>query len=61
MSNWRVTPQLYQLGAEDKVVLIYAIDMALRNAENPIIIKKFEKMRSKLLLTKDGKTRKMPK
>jgi len=61
VSSLRITPELYQLGSDDKIALIYAIDMALRNAENPIIIKKFEKMRSKLLLTKDGKTRKMPK
>jgi hypothetical protein len=33
--------------------------MALRNVDNPIVIKKFEKMRSKLLLTKDGKQRKI--
>jgi len=61
VSNWRITPELYQLGSDDKIALIYALDMALRNTENPIVIKKFEKMRSKLLLTKDGKTRKMPK
>ena len=59
MSNLRITPELYQLGSDDKIALIYAIDMALRNAENPVIIKKFEKMRSKLLLTKDGKNRKI--
>jgi len=59
MSNWRITPQLNELGSDDKVSLIYAIDMALRNAENPVIIKKFEKMRSKLLLTQKGKERKV--
>ena len=59
MSSLRITPELYQLGSDDKVALIYAIDMALRNVENPIVIKKFEKMRSKLLLTKDGKNRKI--
>ena len=59
MSNFRITPELYQLGSDDKIALIYAIDMALRNAENPIIIKKFEKMRSKLLLTKDRKNKKI--
>ena len=53
------TPHLYQLGADDKIALIYALDMALRNAENPIVIKKFEKMRSKLLLTQKGKERKV--
>ena len=53
------TPRLHQLGADDKIALIYAIDMALRNAENPIVIKKFEKMRSKLLLTQKGKERKV--
>lgn len=53
------TPRLYELGADDKIALIYAIDMALRNVENPIIIKKFEKMRSKLLLTQKGKERKV--
>ncbi|NDG32060.1 hypothetical protein EB118_18540 [bacterium] len=58
MSNWRITPQLNELGSDDKISLICAIDMALRNTENPIVIKKFEKMRSKLLLTKDGKNRK---
>ena len=52
------TPRLYELGADDKIALIYAIDMALRNVDNPIVIKKFEKMRSKLLLTKGGKNRK---
>ena len=59
MSSLRITPQLYQLGADDKIALIYALDMALRNTENPVVIKKFEKMRSKLLLTKDGKNRKI--
>ena len=59
MSSLRITPELYQLGSDDKVALIYAIDMALRNVENPIVIKKFEKMRSKLLLTRDGKNRKI--
>lgn len=53
------TPRLYELGSDDKIALIYAIDMALRNAENPIVIKKFEKMRSKLLLTQKGKERKV--
>ena len=56
---YKQTPQLNQLGSDDKVSLIYAIDMALRNVENPIIIKKFEKMRSKLLLTQKGKERKV--
>ena len=46
---YKQTPQLNQLGSDDKVSLIYAIDMALRNVESPIIIKKFEKVRSKLL------------
>ena len=59
MSSLRITPELHQLASDDKISLIYAIDMALRNAENPIVIKKFEKMRSKLLLTRDGKKRKM--
>jgi hypothetical protein len=59
VSSLRITPELHQLGADDKISVIYAIDMALRNAENPIVIKKFEKMRSKLLLTRDGKKRKM--
>jgi hypothetical protein len=54
-----MTPELHQLGSDDKISLIYAIDMALRNVDNPIVIKKFEKMRSKLLLTKDGKQRKI--
>ena len=53
------TPSLYQLGSDDKIALIYALDMALRNVSNPIIIKKFEKMRSKLLLTQKGKERKV--
>lgn len=61
MSSLRMTPELHQLGSDDKISLIYAIDMALRNAENPIVIKKFEKMRSKLLLTRDGKQRKINK
>ena len=56
---YKQTPHLYELGADDKISLIYAIDMALRNAENPIVIKKFEKMRSKLLLTQKGKERKV--
>ena len=56
---YKQTPQLNQLGSDDKISLIYAIDMALRNAENPIVIKKFEKMRSKLLLTQKGKERKV--
>lgn len=55
---YKQTPQLNQLGSDDKISLIYAIDMALRNVENPIVIKKFEKMRSKLLLTQKGKERK---
>lgn len=59
MSNWRITPQLNELGSDDKVSLICAIDMALRNADNPVIVKKFEKMRSKLLLTKNGKNKKI--
>ena len=56
---YKQTPQLNQLGSDDKIALIYALDMALRNAENPIVIKKFEKMRSKLLLTQKGKERKV--
>lgn len=56
---YKQTPQLNQLGSDDKISLIYAIDMALRNVENPIIIKKFEKMRSKLLLTQKGKERRI--
>lgn len=56
---YKQTPNLYELGSDDKIALIYAIDMALRNAENPIVIKKFEKMRSKLLLTQKGKERKV--
>jgi len=56
---YKQTPRLYELGSDDKIALIYAIDMALRNAENPIVIKKFEKMRSKLLLTQKGKERKV--
>lgn len=54
-----MTPQLNELGSDDKVSLICAIDMALRNADNPVIVKKFEKMRNKLLLTKNGKNRKI--
>jgi len=61
MSSLRITPELHQLSFDDKVSLIFALDMALRNTENPLVIKKFEKMRSKLLLTKDGKQRKMAK
>ena len=53
------TPRLYELGADDKIALIYALDMALRNVSNPIVIKKFKKMRSKLLLTQKGKERKV--
>ena len=56
---YKQTPRLYELGSDDKISLIYAIDMALRNAENPVVIKKFEKMRSKLLLTQKGKERKV--
>lgn len=56
---YKQTPQLNQLGSDDKISLIYAIDMALRNVENPLLIKKFEKMRSKLLLTQKGKERKV--
>ena len=56
---YKQTPRLYELGSDDKIALIYAIDMALRNAENPIVIKKFEKMRSKLLLTQKGKERRV--
>ena len=56
---YKQTPQLNQLGSDDKITLIYALDMALRNAENPIVIKKFEKMKSKLLLTQKGKERKV--
>lgn len=56
---YKQTPQLNQLGSDDKISLIYAIDMALRNIENPLLIKKFEKMRSKLLLTQKGKERKV--
>ena len=59
MNSLRITPELYQLGSDDKIALTYAIDMALRNVDNPIVIKKFEKMRSKLLLTKNGKNRKI--
>lgn len=55
---YKQTPQLNHLGSDDKISLIYAIDMALRNVENPIVIKKFEKMRSKLLLTQKGKEHK---
>jgi len=55
---YKQTPQLNHLSSDEKTSLIYAIDMALRNVENPIIIKKFEKMRSKLLLTQKGKDRK---
>ena len=61
MNRLRITPELYQLGSDDKIALIYALDMALRNTENPIVIKKFEKMRSKLLLTNQGKQRKISK
>ena len=53
------TPSLYELGADDKIALIYALDMALKNVSNPIIIKKFEKMRSKLILTPKRKERKV--
>jgi hypothetical protein len=56
---YKQTPRLYELGSDDKVALIYALDMALRNASNPIVIKKFEKMKSKLLLTQKGKERKV--
>ena len=56
---YKQTPNLYELHADDKMFLIYALDMALRNVENPIIIKKFEKMRSKLLLTQKGKERRI--
>jgi hypothetical protein len=56
-----MTPELNQLGSDDKISLIYAIDMALRNVENPTIIKKFEKMRNRLLLTREGKQRKINK
>lgn len=56
---YKRTPQLNQLGSDDKISLIYAIDMALRNVDNPIVIKKFEKMRSKLLLTQKGKSSKV--
>lgn len=56
---YKQTPRLYELGADDKISLIFAIDMALRNTENPIVIKKFEKMRSKLLLTQKGNERKV--
>jgi hypothetical protein len=55
---YKQTPQLNHLSSEDKISLVYAIDMALRNVDNPIVIKKFEKMRSKLLLTQKGKERK---
>jgi hypothetical protein len=61
MSSWRMTPELHQLGSDDKIALIYALDMALRNVDNPIVIKKFEKMRNRLLLTRDGKQRKINK
>ena len=56
---YKQTPRLYELGSDDKISLIYALDMALRNVNNPIVIKKFEKMRSKLLLTQKGKERKV--
>ena len=56
---YKQTPQLNQLGSDDKITLIYALDMALRNAENPIVIKKFEKMRNELTLTSKGKERKV--
>lgn len=56
---YKKTAQLNHLGSDDKISLVYAIDMALRNVENPIVIKKFEKMRSKLLLTQKGKERKV--
>ena len=56
---YKQTPNLYELQADDKLFLIYALDMALRNEKNPIITKKFEKMRSKLLLTQKGKERKV--
>jgi len=55
---YKQTPQLNHLSSDDKISLIYAIDMALRNVDNPIVIKKFEKMRGKLLLTQKGKDRK---
>jgi len=61
MNRLRITPELYQLGSDDKIALTCAIDMALRNTENPIVIKKFQKMRSKLLLTNQGKQRKISK
>ena len=47
---YKQTPSLYELGSDDKIALIYAIDMALRNAENPIVIKKFEKKKVGFLL-----------
>jgi len=56
---YKQTPQLNHLSSDDKISLIYAIDMALRNVDNPIVIKKFEKMRGKLLLTQKGKDRKV--
>lgn len=56
---YKQTPHLYELGADDKITLIYALDMALRNANNPVVVKKFEKMRTKLLLTQKGKERKV--
>jgi hypothetical protein len=56
---YKQTSQLNQLASDDKIALIYALDMALRNASNPIVIKKFEKMKSKLLLTQKGKERKV--
>ena len=56
---YKQTPHLYELQSDDKMFLIYALDMALRNESNPIITKKFEKMRNELTLTSKGKERKV--
>jgi len=55
---YKQTPNLFELQSDDKMFLIYAIDMALRNETNPVIAKKFEKMRIELGLTSKGKDRK---
>jgi len=56
---YKQTPNLFELQSDDKMFLIYAIDMALRNETNPVIAKKFEKMRTELGLTSKGKERKI--
>jgi len=56
---YKQTPNLYELHSDEKMFLIYALDMALRNETNPIITKKFEKMRNELTLTSKGKERKV--